>query len=76
MINSVFGKIMENLWKIINVKLVNEKDDLKHLSKPSFISQEIFDKIFPAIYKIKRVLTLHKPIYVEFTALGLSKWSM
>ena len=27
MINSVYGKTMENLWKRINVKLVNKAED-------------------------------------------------
>ena len=77
MINCVSGKTMENFWKKINVKLVNnEKDNLKHVSKASFISQKIFDKNFVAIHEIKPVLTLNKPIYVGFTVLELSKWLM
>ena len=64
-INSVYGKTMENLRKRINVRLVNnEKDYSKHINKPSFISQKIFDKNFAAIHEIKPVLTLTKPIYV------------
>ena len=56
MINSVYVKIMENLRKIINAKLVsNEKDDLKHVSKPTFVSQKSFDNLFAAIHKIKPV---------------------
>ena len=75
MINSVFGKTMENLRKRISVKrVVNEKDYLKHTSKPTFISTKIFDKNYATIYEIKSVLTLNKPIYVGFTALELSKW--
>ena len=75
MINSVFGKTMENLRKRISVKrVVNEKDYLKHTSKPTFISTKIFDKNYVTIYEIKPVLTLNKPIYVGFTALELSKW--
>ena len=77
MINCVSGKTMENVWKKINVKLVNnEKDNLKHVSKATFISQKIFDKNFVAIHEIKPVLTLNKPIYVGFTVLELSKWLM
>ena len=77
MINSVYGKAMENLRKRINVRIVNnEKDYLKHVNKPTFISQKIFDKNFAAIYEIKPVLTMNKPIYVAFTVLKLSKWLM
>ena len=54
MINSVYGKTMENLRKRILVGLVNnEKDCLKHINKPTIISQSIFDKNFAAIHEIK-----------------------
>ena len=43
------------------------------MSKPNFISQKIFDKIFIAVHQIKTVLTLNKPIYVGFCILELSK---
>ena len=59
--NSVFGKTMENLRIIISVKLVNNaKDYAKCISKPSFVSQEIFGKNFVAIHEIKPVLTLNQ----------------
>ena len=65
---------MENLWKRINVRLVNNaKDYKKYVSKPSFISRKIFSKDLVAIHKIKPDLTLDKPIYVGFRALDLSK---
>ena len=54
----------------------NEKDYLKHISRPTFISQKIFGKNYAAIHEIKPVLTLSKPVYVGFTVLELSKWSM
>ena len=39
MMNSVYGKTMENLRKRISVKIVNnEKDFLKCISKPTDIS--------------------------------------
>ena len=41
MINSVYGETMENLRKIINVRLVNNaKDYKKYVSKQIFISQK------------------------------------
>ena len=77
MINSVYGKTMENLRKRINVILVNnEKDFLKYTSKPTHITHKIFDKNYAAIHEIKPVLTLNKPIYVGFTVLELSKLLM
>ena len=72
MINSVHGKTMKNLRKRISTKVVNNEEDfLKHVSKPTYISREIFGKNYAAVHEIKRVLTLNKPIYVGFTVLGL-----
>ena len=66
LINCVYGKSMENIRIRINVKL----------SKPNFISQKNFDKNFIAVYKIKSVLILNKPIYVGLCILKLSKLLM
>ena len=46
------------------------------VNKPSFISQNIFDKNFVAVRCSKAVLTLNKPIYVGFCILELSKLLM
>ena len=74
MINSVYGKTMENLRKRMNVRLVNnEKDFLKYTSRPTYITHKIFGKDYAAIHEIKPVLILNKPIYVGFTVLDLSK---
>ena len=77
MINSVYGKTIENLRKRINVRLVNnEKDFLKYTRRPTYITHKMFGKDYAAIHKIKPVLMLNKPIYVGFTVLDLSKWKM
>ena len=77
LVNSIYGKCMENIRKIINVKLTNNsKDYTRYVSKPNFISQKIFSRDFVAIYQIKSVLTLDKPIYVGFSILELSKLLM
>ena len=74
---SAYDKTMENLRKRVNVRLVNNaKDYLKQVSKPTFISQKKFSKNFAAIYEIKPVLVLNKPIYVGFTVCELSKYLM
>ena len=68
---------MGNLWKRINVRLVNnEKDFLKYTSRPTNISYKIFDKKYAAIHEIKSDLTVNKPIYVGFTVLEFSEWLM
>ena len=72
--NSVFGKTIENLRKRISVKLINNsKDYVRCVSKPNFISQNIFSKNFVAIHQIKPVLILNELIYVGFSILDLSK---
>ena len=49
-INSVYGKTMENLRKRVNVRRVNnEKDFLKCTSRPIHITNKIFAKNYAAI---------------------------
>ena len=49
--NAVYGKTMENLHRI-DIKLVsNKKDYLKWSSKPSYVSQKIFDNDLVVIQK-------------------------
>ena len=77
MTNINYDKSMKNLRKIINVRLINNDHDYKkYVSKPSLVSQKIFNENFVAIYEIKPVLTLNKPIYVGFSILDLSKLIM
>ena len=68
MINSVYGKTMENLRKRINVRLVNNaKDFLKYTSRPTYVTHKLFEKGYAAIHEIKPVLEIIKPISVGFT---------
>ena len=77
MVNSIYGKIMENLRKRINIRLiVNTKDYKKYVSRPSFVSQEIFSENFVAIHVNEPVLTINTPIYVRFSILDLSNLLM
>ena len=77
MINSVYGKTMENLRKRMNIRLVNnEKDFLKYTSRPTHITHKIFGKNYAANHEINPVLTLDKPIHVGFNVLELSKLLM
>ena len=46
------------------------------VNKPSFTSQNIFDKKFVAVHFSKAVLTLNKPNYVGFCILELSQLLM
>ena len=68
---------MENLRKMINITIVNNaKDYKKWVSRPSFISQKIFNKKLVVIHKIKPVLTLDELIYVGCSILNLRKYLM
>ena len=72
MINSVYGKTMENLRKRINVRLVNnEKDFLKYTSRPTSITHKIFGKDYATIHEIKPILILKKTIYFGCAVLDL-----
>ena len=76
-INSVYGKTMENVRKRAIVKLINNENNyLKVVSRSSFVSQKILDKNLVAVHKIKPMLLLNKPIYVGFSILELSKMIM
>ena len=63
MINSVFGKTMENLRKRTKVRIVNnERDFLKYTSRPTHITHRIFDKNHAVIHEINPVLWLNKTL--------------
>ena len=76
-INSVYGKTMENFSERVNVRLVNnEKDFFKYTSRPTYITYKTFGKDYAAIHEIKPVLILKKTIYIGCTVLDFSKWEM
>ena len=75
--NSVFGKTMENLRKRINVKLVvNEKQALYQIVKPSFQGFKRFSDNFVAVHHRILQLELNRPIYCGFSILDNSKMLM
>ena len=74
LVNSVFGKTMENLRKRVNVKLVNDVKQLKKLTaSPSFDHFRFFTNELVAVNMKKPTLYLNRPIYVGFAILDLSK---
>ena len=61
-------------WISYIQKLVNnKKGSLKCTSKPSLITQKIFDNDLVAIHKIKTTLIFNNPAYVGMCILELSK---
>ena len=74
MSNAIYGKAMENLRNIIDIKLVNnENNNLKYISKPSYMSHKKFDNNLVAICKSKLALKLNKPAYIGMCVLELCK---
>ena len=66
--NAAYGKTMENVRNKIELRLVsNERDYLKWTSKPSYMSQKIFDNDLVAIHKSKvTLLDLRKVLMYKF----------
>ena len=55
MINSIYGKTIENLRKRINVRLVNNaKDFLKYTSKPTYVTHNYLIKIMLLFMKLNQ----------------------
>ena len=75
--NSVSGKTMENLRRRIDVRLItDEKKLLKMASKPTYVSNKIFNENLVAVHKIKEQLTLNRPAFIGMCILDLSKTLM
>ena len=75
--NAVYGKTMENMRKIIKIRVVkNAKDFIKYTSRPTCVNWKVFENNLAAIHEKKISLTLNKLAYVGFTVLELSKWEM
>jgi len=68
---------MENVEKRIEVKLLtNEKQFLKHVSKPYYKNHKIFSNDLVAVNLNKTCIKYDKPVIVGFSILELSKYHM
>ena len=68
--NTVYGKAMENMRKIIKIRIVkNAKDFSKYRSRPTCVNWKVFENNIVAIHEKKISLTLNKLIHVGFTVL-------
>ena len=77
MINSVFGKTMENIRSRVNIKLVNDREKAKKLTaKPNFKHLNIFCEELIAVHMKRTSLTFDKPVYLGMCILDLSKTIM
>ena len=77
MVNSFYGKCMENVRKRQRIELVTEAKRLvKLVRKPAFKSFKIFNKRLVALHLKKLKVLLNKPIYIGFCILDKSKLKM
>ena len=75
--NAVFGKIMENIEKRVDVRLVTQREGAMNLSsKPNYDSHAIFDEHLKAVHMKRIKLVYDKPIYLGMCILDLSKTLM
>ena len=64
---------MKNFRSRVSLRFVTyAKDSQKLVSKPSSVSQKIFNKDLVAVHKIKDVLALDKPAYLGMCILDLN----
>ena len=75
--NSVFGKMMENIRKHRDIKLVNNKEDyLKQVMKPNFKSGTLLGTDLMSCEMGKVKVKMNKPVYLGQAILDLSKTIM
>ena len=76
MINSVFGKTMENLRNHRNVKLVTtDEKRSKLISEPNYTAKRFSENLL-AIEMKKTKVKMNKPIYLGMSILDISKTLM
>ena len=77
MINSVYGKTMENMRKRMKIRIVtNKKDCNKYSSRATFKNFIILGKNLAAIHEKPQEIKLNKSISVGFAVLEKSKLEM
>ena len=77
MINSVFGKTIENFRKHRDIKLVtSEKKKLKLVSEPNYHATKYFSENLIAIEMKKSQVKMNKPIHLGIPILDMSKTLM
>ena len=75
--NSVFGKMMENIRKHRDIKLVNNKEDyLKQVMKPNFKGGVLMGADLMSCEMGKVKVKMNKPVYLGQAILDLSKTIM
>lgn len=80
MVNSIFGKTMENVENRVNIKLVSHWERRIHslgaehyIAKPYFKSATIFCENLAAIELNKTIVKYDRPVFVGFSILEIAK---
>ena len=77
LINAIFGKMMENVRRYKNVRLIeNERQHTFYSSKPQFKQFQIISDNLVTVELLKPEITLNKAIYCGLSILDLSKYRM
>ena len=72
--NSVFGKTMENVRNLRDIKLVTSNKRRKRLvSEPNYHSWKTFSDHLKAIEMKKKRVKMNKPLYLGISILDISK---
>ena len=75
--NSVFGRIMQNVRKHRDIKLVTtEKRRIKLVSEPNYHTTKQFSENLLAIEMKKAKVKMNKPLYLGMSILDISKTLM
>ena len=75
--NAVFGKTMENVRKLRDIKLVKtDKKRNKLVSEPNYHTMKLIDNNLAIVEMRKVKVKMNKPIYLGFSILDISKITM
>ncbi|RZD32614.1 MAG: hypothetical protein CXT79_05995 [Thaumarchaeota archaeon] len=77
MVNSVYGKTIENLSKRDSVKICRTKEELlQEVSKSTYKRQIIVNEEMVIVMHRRTIIYYNKPFYIGFSILDISKYIM
>ena len=72
--NSVFGKTLENIRNMVDIRLIStDKVAQKLTAKPNYDSCTILDETLVTVHIKKTKLYFNKPVYLDMSIFDLSK---
>ena len=75
--NALYGKMVENVRRRMNFRIVNNPDSfIKLANNPSFIQSIVFSEDLVGVKLHKEQVTLNKPVFVGQAVLDLAKLEM